>query len=87
MHQKTQNSRDETRAMETHFYTMEKKILLLDFTYEYSEWIRTTEYGKIRAPLGAPYNKRPWGAPIFRFIFVGNFFISFFFAFFYKILI
>ena len=33
----TRNSKGKTRAMETHFYTMEKKNLLLDFPYEYPE--------------------------------------------------
>ena len=37
----TRISKGKTRAMETHFYTMEKQILLLDFPYEYSVWIRT----------------------------------------------
>ena len=32
----------------------------------------------ISAPFGAPHNWRPFGAPIFRFIFVGNFYILFF---------
>jgi len=44
----------------------------------FSPRIENTEYGKIRAPLGAPYNTRPSRAPIFRFIFVGNFLILFF---------
>ena len=39
-----------------------------------------TEFGIISAPFGAPHNWRPFGAPIFRFIFVGNFFILFFFG-------
>ena len=47
--------------------------------------VTSTVNGKISAPLGAPYNKRPSRASIFRFIFVGNFLILFFFAFFFKI--
>jgi len=39
-----------------------------------------TVNGTISAPLSALYNRRPFGAPIFRFIFVGNFFILFFFT-------
>ena len=39
-----------------------------------------TIFGIISAHFGAPYNWRPFGAPIFSFIFVGNFFILFFFT-------
>ena len=44
-----------------------------------------TIFGIISAPLSAPYDKRPWGAPIISFIFVGNFTILFFFVFFSKL--
>jgi len=44
------------------------------------QYMVITVNGKISAPLGAPYNWRPFGAPIFRFIFVGNFIILFFFV-------
>ena len=37
MQKKTRNSRGKTRAMETHFYTMECFFVLLDFPYEHSE--------------------------------------------------
>ena len=39
-----------------------------------------TVNGTISTPLSTLYNKRPWGAPNFHFIFVGNFFILFFFT-------
>ena len=45
----------------------------------------STIFGIRNAPFSAPYDKRPWGAPIISFIFMGNSTILFFFVFFFKI--